>query len=66
MIRGKSLIGICVAAFCLASSMSSDSGLFAQAARPGAAPSAAEVDAFRKTIEPVFMRDRGGTDPGYA
>jgi hypothetical protein len=26
----------------------------------------ADVDSFRKTIEPIFMRDRGGTMPGYA
>jgi hypothetical protein len=26
----------------------------------------ADADAFRKTIEPIFMRDRGGTMPGYA
>jgi hypothetical protein len=25
-----------------------------------------DVDSFRKTIEPIFMRDRGGTMPGYA
>jgi hypothetical protein len=24
------------------------------------------VESFRKTIEPIFMRDRGGTMPGYA
>ena len=29
-------------------------------------PTDADVDVFRKTIEPVFMRDRGGTIPGYA
>ena len=27
---------------------------------------AADVESFRKTIEPVFMKDRGGTMPGYA
>ena len=30
------------------------------------APRQADVDSFRKTIEPIFMRDRGGTMPGYA
>jgi hypothetical protein len=29
-------------------------------------PTDADVQAFRTTIEPVFMRDRGGTTPGYA
>jgi hypothetical protein len=39
-----------------------------QAAAPGAppVPRPADVDTFRKTIEPIFMRDRGGTMPGYA
>jgi hypothetical protein len=32
----------------------------------GAAPRPADVDSFRKTIEPIFMKDRGGTMPGYA
>lgn len=32
----------------------------------GAAPRAADVESFRKTIEPIFMKDRGGTMPGYA
>jgi hypothetical protein len=32
----------------------------------GAAPRAGDVDSFRKTIEPIFMKDRGGTMPGYA
>jgi hypothetical protein len=31
-----------------------------------AAPSAAEVDFYRANIEPMFMRGRGGTEPGYA
>jgi hypothetical protein len=30
------------------------------------APRPADVESFRKTIEPIFMRDRGGTMPGYA
>jgi hypothetical protein len=34
------------------------------AAQP--APRPADVESFRKTIEPIFMRDRGGTMPGYA
>ena len=36
------------------------------AAQTGAAPTDAQVQAFRSTIEPLFMRDRGGTSPGYA
>jgi hypothetical protein len=32
----------------------------------GAPPRAADVESFRKTIEPIFMKDRGGTMPGYA
>jgi len=37
-------------------------------AQPPAAPAPrpADVESFRKTIEPIFMRDRGGTMPGYA
>jgi hypothetical protein len=30
------------------------------------APRAGDVESFRTTIEPIFMRDRGGTMPGYA
>ncbi len=39
------------------------------AARQSAAaafPSPSDVDFFRKNIEPLFTRDRGGTMPGYA
>jgi hypothetical protein len=32
----------------------------------GTAPRPADVESFRKTIEPIFMKDRGGTIPGYA
>ena len=66
MRTGKSLIAILFAAFCLTASMLPDSALQAQAARAGAYPGAAEVDMFRKNIEPLFMKDRGGSDPGYA
>ncbi len=37
-----------------------------QAAPASAFPAPADVDFFRKNIEPIFMRDRGGTMPGYA
>ena len=41
--------------------------LAAQTPAPtSSAPRPADVDSFRKTIEPIFMRDRGGTMPGYA
>jgi hypothetical protein len=58
--------GVLIAALAFAVSMSAESGLPAAAAQAGGAPSAADVDFFRKNIEPVFMRDRGGTDPGFA
>jgi hypothetical protein len=32
----------------------------------GAPPRTADVESFRKTIEPIFMKDRGGTMAGYA
>jgi hypothetical protein len=35
-------------------------------AAASAYPGQAEVDFFRKNIEPIFMKDRGGTMPGYA
>ena len=35
-------------------------------ASAGAPPRAVDVESFRKTIEPIFMKDRGGTMPGYA
>ena len=50
----------CFAAILVAISM--DAG-FAQSA---ATPTAAEVAFFRTNIEPLFMRGRGGTEPGYA
>ncbi|HZM96554.1 MAG TPA: hypothetical protein VFB92_24195 [Vicinamibacterales bacterium] len=57
--------GALLVAVSLTASPSAESG-FAQTS--GAAPSTrpADVDSFRKTIEPIFMRDRGGTMPGYA
>ena len=38
------------------------------AAQPQASafPSAADVESYRNNVEPLFMRDRGGTMPGYA
>ena len=50
------------AALGLAVSTTADSGL----AQAPAGPRAADVEAYRTTIEPLFMRDRGGTEPGYA
>ena len=58
--------GIFMAAFSLAVSVSAESGLPAPASQAGGSPGPAEVDVFRKNIEPLLMRDRGGTDPGYA
>jgi len=31
-----------------------------------APPRSGDVESFRKTIEPIFMKDRGGTMPGFA
>ena len=64
--RTGKLVTISFAALCLAASMSADSALSAQAPRAGTFPAAADVDAFRKNIEPLFMKDRGGPDPGFA
>ena len=51
----------------LTASMSAESGLSAGGARAASAfPGPADVDFFRKNIEPMFMKDRGGTMPGYA
>jgi hypothetical protein len=53
-----------VTATFLSASPSAESGLVqAPAATP---PRPADVESFRTTIEPIFMRDRGGTMPGYA
>jgi hypothetical protein len=35
-------------------------------AQPSAFPGPAEIEAYRNTVERVFLRDRGGTMPGYA
>ena len=50
----------CFAAILVAISM--DAG-FAQSA---GAPRPADIETYRTTIEPLFMRGRGGTEPGYA
>jgi hypothetical protein len=61
--------GVFVVALGLTASIAAESGL-PQAAPAGTAASAfpgpADVDFFRKNIEPIFMKDRGGTMPGYA
>lgn len=64
-------IAVALSAFVLALCVSvspSVPGLHAQqpSASAGAPPRAADVESFRKTIEPIFMKDRGGTMPGYA
>ena len=57
---------------CLALATSAHTGFaqssaFAQTTADRApAPSAADVEVYRTTIEPLFMRGRGGTEPGYA
>ena len=56
-----------VVVVCVAASQPVES-LHAQtpAASSAAAHRPADVESFRKTIEPIFMKDRGGTMPGYA
>ena len=56
--------GALLVAFCLTLSTSAESQ--APALAPASAPRPADVESFRKAIEPIFMRDRGGTQPGYA
>ncbi len=56
---------VCLVAVGLSASTPAASGL-PQAAPASAFPGPADVDFFRKNIEPMFMRDRGGTMPGYA
>ena len=61
------LIATGVAAFAVALFLAASPSALAQApAAQAAAPRQADVDSFRKTIEPIFMRDRGGTMPGIA
>jgi hypothetical protein len=61
------LIATGVGAFAVAVFLAVSPSVLAQApAAPAAAPRQADVDSFRKTIEPIFMRDRGGTMPGIA
>ena len=45
---------------------SADAGRAQASGAAAAQPRPADVESFRKTIEPLFMRDRGGTMPGYA
>jgi hypothetical protein len=57
-------LGLLLGVLALAAAGTADSGL---AQTPAAAvPTAAEVDFYRSNIEPMFMRGRGGTEPGYA
>ena len=61
------LIATGVGAFAVAVFLAASPSALAQApATPAAAPRQGDVDSFRKTIEPIFMRDRGGTMPGIA
>jgi len=55
-------VALCFAAFVFAAVTSADRGF----AQTPAAPSAAEVEFYRANVEPLFMRGRGGTEPGYA
>lgn len=41
-------------------------GLQARAGQAAGAHRPADVQSFRKTIEPIFMKARGGTSPGFA
>ena len=60
------LIATAVGAFAGAVFLAASPSALAQAPATPAAPRQADVDSFRKTIEPIFMRDRGGTMPGIA
>jgi cytochrome c553 len=56
-----------VAAACLAVSVSADSPVAQTGAvKAGGFPGPADVDVYRKNIEQIFLRDRGGSMPGYA
>jgi hypothetical protein len=63
------LAGACAAfAVGLAASISADSRAegSAAAAQAAAFPTEADIDAYRNTVERVFLTDRGGTTSGYA
>jgi hypothetical protein len=55
-----------VVAFYATASPSADAGPAQASGAAAAPPRPADVESFRKNIEPIFMRDRGGTMPGYA
>ena len=58
---------VCAGAFIVAVLTVSLSGEAQAPATPSSGPPRqSDVDSFRKNIEPIFMRDRGGTMPGYA
>jgi len=60
---GTMLVGVACVVFSSAAPMAAQT---APAAGASTAHRPADVESFRKTIEPIFMRDRGGTMPGYA
>jgi hypothetical protein len=62
MITGSRAVRLSAAVFCLVAATSTGTG----SAQAPASPSAADVAFFRTSIEPLFMRGRGGTEPGYA
>lgn len=64
MTRATRAAALVVAVVGLAS-VSADVSL-AQAPAGGPAPTTEEVQFFRTSIEPIFMRGRGGTEPGHA
>jgi hypothetical protein len=63
----SSAMRVCAGAFIVAVLTVSLSGEAQAPATPlSGQPRQGDVDSFRKTIEPIFMRDRGGTIPGMA
>jgi len=58
---------VSIAACALVSGTLITSTVFGSAsAQPSAFPGPAEIEAYRNTVERVFLRDRAGTTPGYA
>jgi hypothetical protein len=58
-------VGLAVAVL-LAATTVADGPLLGRVNAQGAFPTSADIDAYRNTIERLFLTDRGGTMPGYA
>ncbi len=59
-------VALAGAAIAFAGSVAIAAGAGGRTDQAGAFPTAADIESYRQTVESVFLKDRGGTIPGYA